>query len=140
MTKGALLMPDGIEVNVPVDESVKPMSVIRVDNIDWTHFFDPTGWIDPGASLKRFAPNFVAPSHWHDNDTIYIIRQGLFIVEGEGEYRPGDVRWVQGGTAYGSERAGPEGCEVFLVTTGKPSIRNPEVEPPPRGYWHEVLG
>lgn len=147
-------MTSGIEVNIAVDPRVGPMRVIHADDIAWTEFIDPTGWIDPGAKLKRltnpectlllecfqFPPGYVAPSHWHENDTVYIIRQGVFIVEGEGEYHPGDVRWVQGGTAYGSEQAGPEGCEVFLITTGKPAIRNPETDPPPRGTWREVLG
>lgn len=142
-----------VTIFAPVDPRVGPMKVIPADDIPWTDFIDPSGWISPGASLKRltngetnlsltafrFAPNFVAPSHWHDNDTVYIIRSGVFIVEGEGTFVPGDVRWVQGGTAYGSEQAGPEGCEVWLISTGASAIRNPAVEAPPRGYWHEIL-
>jgi hypothetical protein len=81
----------------------------------------------------HFPPGYVAPSHWHPSDTVYIITKGVFIVEGEGEYRPGQVRWVGGGYAYGRETAGPDGCEFYLLSLGPFSINDPEQNPPPRG-------
>src|SRR5690606_11229777 len=95
--------------------------------------------IDPETGhtfmLTRFAPNYKAPSHWHPSDTIYIITQGEFSVEGEGTYRPGDVRWVKGGTAYGSESAGAEGCQFYIVSLGPFEVNDPDQVPPPNGDW-----
>ena len=39
-----------------------------------------------------------------------LIQSGEFIVDGEGSYRPGELRWVRAGVAYGPERAGAEGA------------------------------
>lgn len=113
----------------------------------WAAMHDRSGFIPEGPSYKqlmdparegefvlmRFPPDYVAPSHWHPSDTVYIITQGLFIVEGEGEYRPGQIRWVGGGYAYGAETAGPEGCEFYLLSLGPFSIHDPDEEAPPRG-------
>jgi hypothetical protein len=145
-------MSEPVRVTVDVDPRVGPMKIIPTESIPWVSFIDPTGWIDPGCELKRltnpecdvrlellrFPPNFVAPSHWHETDTVYIVMRGVFTVEGEGDYKPGDARWVKAGTAYGRETAGPDGCDVYFITAGAPAIRNPEVDPPPRGYWYEA--
>jgi hypothetical protein len=80
-------------------------------------------------------PNHVGKVHWHPADTVYIVRRGQFIVEAEGTYEVGDIRWVKAGTAYGPEGAGPEGCEVILVAAGSfplPTF-DPAVDPPPAG-------
>jgi hypothetical protein len=80
-----------------------------------------------------FPPNYVGKVHWHPADTVYVVRRGRFIVEGEGTYEVGDLRWVKAGTVYGPEAAGPEGCEVMLIAAGKfplPSF-DPTVDPPP---------
>jgi Cupin domain. len=130
------------------------MQVIHVDDQPWVDYEDETGFIPQGAAVKplidpetghtfmltRFAPNYRAPSHWHPSDTIYIITQGEFSVEGEGTYRPGDVRWVKGGTAYGSESAGPDGCEFYIVSMGPFDVHDPEKVPPPNGDWRSVKG
>lgn len=55
-------------------------------------------------------------------------------------YEPGDVRWVKGGTAYGSESAGPDGCEFYIVSLGPFDVCDPETNPPPNGHWSDVLG
>ena len=80
-----------------------------------------------------FPPNYVGKVHWHPADTVYVVRRGQFIVEGEGTYEPGDIRWVKAGTPYGPERAGPDGCEVLLVAAGTFPLptHDPTVEPPP---------
>ncbi|HEX4109242.1 MAG TPA: hypothetical protein VHX88_13985 [Solirubrobacteraceae bacterium] len=121
---------------------------ITVDDLPWESFVDETGFIPDGPTFKtlmdsgdpeqmfayfRFPPDYRAPSHWHPSDTIYIIRRGLFIVEGEKPYHPGDVRWVKGGFAYGQETAGPEGCEFFLASLGPFAVCDPDENPPPRG-------
>jgi hypothetical protein len=83
----------------------------------------------------EFPPNYVGKVHWHPADTVYVIRRGQFIVEGEGTFEVGDIRWVKAGTAYGPEAAGPEGCEVMLMAAGSfplPTF-DPQVDPPPRG-------
>lgn len=81
-------------------------------------------------------PNYVGKLHWHPADTVYVIRRGEFIVEGEGTYRVGDIRWVKAGTAYGPECAGPEGCEVVLIAKGTFPLptHDPAIDPPPNGY------
>jgi hypothetical protein len=66
----------------------------------------------------EFPPNYAGVVHSHPQDTVYIVRRGRFIVDGEGTFEVGDLRWVKAGTSYGPERAGPEGCEVILVTKG----------------------
>jgi hypothetical protein len=126
-------------------------TIIHVDDLPWVPYADETGFIPDGAAVKplldpstghtfmltRFSPHFRAPSHWHPSDTIYIITKGEFGVEGEGVYRPGDVRWVRGGTAYGSETAGADGCEFYIVSLGEFDVKDPGKEAPPRGHWHE---
>ncbi len=84
--------------------------------------------------IFTFPPNYVGTVHWHPTDTVYVIRRGEFIVEGEGTYRVGDIRWVKAGTPYGPEAAGPDGCEVMLIGAGSFPLptHDPAVEPPPR--------
>jgi hypothetical protein len=120
---------------------------ITVANVPWQDFKDETGYVPDGPTFKqlidsdpdkvfglyRFPPNYKAPSHWHPSDTIYIITQGVFEVEGEAAYYPGDVRWVGGGFAYGRETAGPEGCEFYLASLGPFAVYDPDEVPPPRG-------
>jgi quercetin dioxygenase-like cupin family protein len=69
--------------------------------------------------IFTFPPNYVGKVHSHPTDTVYVIRRGEFIVEGEGTFVEGDIRWVKSGTPYGPEAAGPEGCEVMLIGAGK---------------------
>jgi len=69
--------------------------------------------------IFTFPPNYVGKVHSHPTDTVYVIRRGEFIVEGEGTFVEGDIRWVKSGTPYGPETAGPEGCEVMLIGAGK---------------------
>ena len=76
--------------------SLDPMQIITVDDIEFEPYIDETGKVPPGAAMKflmdperinpaykeeagnavaisRFDPNYVAPSHWHPSDTIYIL-------------------------------------------------------------------
>ncbi len=77
-----------------------------------------------------FPPHYEGVVHSHPQDTVYIVRRGQFLVEGEGTFLPGDLRWVKAGTPYGPERAGPDGCEVILVTIGSfPPENGPPVDP-----------
>lgn len=71
-----------------------------------------------------FPPHYAGVEHSHPEDTVYLVRRGEFIVDGEGTYLPGDMRWVKAGTMYGPERAGAEGCEVILITSGPFPPRN----------------
>ena len=85
--------------------------------------------------IFTFPPNYVGKVHWHPTDTVYVIRRGAFIVEGEGTFVEGDIRWVKAGTAYGPEAAGPEGCDVMLIGAGAFPLPtyDPTVDPAPRG-------
>ncbi|HEV8297567.1 MAG TPA: cupin domain-containing protein [Acidimicrobiales bacterium] len=80
-------------------------------------------------------PNYVGKLHWHPADTVYVVRRGQFIVEGEGTYEVGDIRWVKAGTPYGPEAAGPDGCEVMLIAAGSFPLptHDPAADAPPRG-------
>jgi hypothetical protein len=123
---------------------------IHVADVPWYPFVqdNETVSIDlaPGAEFRplmqddttsalfvyvRFAPHYIAPSHWHPSNTIYIITQGVFNVEGEKTYYPGDVRWIRGGYPYGAESAGPEGCEFYLASLGAFATYDPIKNPPP---------
>ena len=67
------------------------------------------------SAKSTFPPNGRLDVHSHPNDTLYVIRSGEFHIEGEGVFRPGDVRWVRGGLTYGPEWAGPEGAVLLIV-------------------------
>jgi hypothetical protein len=69
--------------------------------------------------IFTFPPNYVGKVHGHPTDTVYVVRRGQFIVEGEGTFNVGDIRWVKANTMYGPEAAGPDGCEVMLIGYGK---------------------
>ena len=66
----------------------------------------------------QHSPGYVEKKHWHEADTVYVFTDGEMVVDGEGTYRPGDVRWVRAGTYYGPETAGPDGCEFLLISYG----------------------
>ena len=75
---------------------------------------------DPAIREVTFPPNATLGVHSHPCDTLYIIRSGEFIVEGEGSYGPGELRWVGAGVTYGPERSGNEGAVVLIVSTSGP--------------------
>ena len=129
------------------DISIAERQPIHVEDLPWVPFErnDTTVAIDvePGAYFRqlmddpdckalfvqvKFAPNYVAPAHWHPSNTIYVITHGIFHVQGEKTYLPGDVRWVRGGKSYGSETAGPEGCEFYLASLGPFATNVPDSE------------
>ena len=75
---------------------------------------------DPAIREVTFPPNASLAVHSHPCDTLYVIQSGEFIVDGEGSYRPGELRWVKGGVTYGPERAGPEVTTLMIVSTNGP--------------------
>ncbi|MCZ6710827.1 MAG: hypothetical protein O7B25_10730 [Gammaproteobacteria bacterium] len=101
---------------------------VRPTEIAWEQFHDPHGRpTTPVRILKsgdvqllqaQFSANFEIGVHWHPFDTIYIITRGEMSIGDEGIYRPGDLRWVKAGHAYGPERAGAEGVEFYLISLG----------------------
>jgi hypothetical protein len=129
-----------------VSGDVSPATVITVDAISAVDFSDEDGFIPSGMKVKvlsdpekgppfllaMFPPNFSVPYHWHPHDTIYIIKSGELILDSEGSYAPGDVRWVNGGIAYGPETAGPDGCEFYIISTGPLFAKDPAKDPPPK--------
>lgn len=48
----------------------------------------------PTVLENTFPPNTWLGRHVHASDTLYIIKEGEFHIEGEGVFRPGDVRFV----------------------------------------------
>ena len=76
----------------------------------------------PWVTLVEQVPGYVEPPHWHEGDTVYIVRRGELSVPGEGIFRAGDVRRVQRGVFYGPEVAGPEGVQIWLVSNARPLL------------------
>jgi hypothetical protein len=126
---------------------------VELDSLPWEEFVDSQGnrlgvllkWvIDPALGkncmLLRLPPDHRARPHWHTSDSFYLVTSGEFVVEGEGSYLPGQVRWVRGGFAYGSEGAGPEGCEFFFFSLGPYGQFDPDIDAPPAGRWDAASG
>jgi len=124
--------------------SLAPRTVIHIDDAlpaerDGASAISLRPLTGPDCDLTvlifTFPPNYVGTVHWHPTDTVYVIRRGEFIVEGEGTFVAGDIRWVKSGTAYGPEAAGPEGCEVMLIGAGAFPLPtyDPAIVSPPRG-------
>ena len=123
---------------------------VDLEALPWEKFVDANGkdlgvrmkWlVDPALGkncmLLHLPPNHRAAPHWHTSDTLYLVTQGELVIEGEGSFSPGQVRWVRGGFAYGSEGAGPEGCEFYFFSLGPYGQHDPEIEPPPLGRFDE---
>jgi quercetin dioxygenase-like cupin family protein len=70
---------------------------------------------EPSMVEVTFPPGARLGLHSHPTDTLYVFRSGEFLIEGEGTFVPGDVRWVRGGVEYGPESAGPEGAVALVV-------------------------
>ena len=100
---------------------------IRPSEYDWDYFKDVNGretsmvrtlitgdeyiW---EASLE---PNYLAESHWHPFDIVQIFLEGEFIVEDEGSFFPGDIRWVKAGHSS-VEGASDQGSRFYLIALG----------------------
>ena len=100
----------------------------RPSKVEWELFHDPHERpTTPVRMLKtdgptfletKFEPNFHIGHHWHPFDTLYIIMEGEMSIGPEGNFAPGDVRWIKAGHAYGPEVAGAEGVRFFLMSMG----------------------
>ena len=101
---------------------------IRPHELDWETFHDPHGRPTTPTRVLRdsepflieadFPAHFHAGLHWHPHDTIYVITRGEMRIGDEGSFRPGDIRWVKAGHAYGPEEAGEEGVQFHLFSLG----------------------
>ncbi len=88
---------------------------------------------DYSAALIWPAPEFESSSHWHPSDTLYIPLSGELHVKGEGVYKPGDCRWVMGGTAYDAEQASDDPLESLLISFGPMGRFDADETPAPNG-------
>ena len=70
---------------------------------------------NPTVLENTFPPNTWLGRHEHGSDTLYVIKEGEFHIEGEGVFHPGDVRFVAKGHAYGPEWAGPNGAKLLII-------------------------
>jgi hypothetical protein len=126
---------------------------IHIEDLPWEDFTDQyeagrspgpwVKWLVDGASgnrvmLVKSDPNRgKAAPHWHLSDTVYLVMEGEFEVEGEATYRVGDLRWVRGGFAYGPESAGPDGVVYMFISLGPYDKLDPDEFPPPLGRWDD---
>lgn|GEM_PF-6934840 len=92
---------------------------------------------DHAVFYVQFAPGEQGEPHWHPSDTLYVFERGSLIVEGEATYRAGEIRFVNGGFAYGAEVGGPEGCTFIFISLGPYGRFDPDVDPAPAGRWDE---
>tara|TARA_A100001037_G_C15101645_1_gene614290 strand:- start:274 stop:1014 length:741 start_codon:yes stop_codon:yes gene_type:complete len=98
------------------------------ETIEWELFHDPHGRpTTPVRMLKtdgpsfletKFEPNFSIGHHWHPFDTLYIIMDGNMTIGPEGNFVPGDIRWIKAGHVYGPEVSGDKGVRFFLMSMG----------------------
>ena len=101
---------------------------MRPSDIEWELFHDPHGRpTTPVRMLKtdgpsfletKFEPNFEIGHHWHPFDTLYFIMDGNITIGPEGNFVPGDIRWIKAGHVYGPEVAGANGVRFFLMALG----------------------
>ncbi len=127
-------------------------TAIDLAALPWEIFRDASGrdlgvrlkWIiDPALGkncmLLQLPPHHRAKAHWHASDSLYVVTRGELLIEGEGAFVRGQLRWVRGGFAYGPEGAGPEGCEFFYFSLGPYGQHDPDLEPPPLGRWDDPI-
>jgi hypothetical protein len=69
----------------------------------------------PTVLENTFPPNTWLEKHSHGSDTLYIVKEGEFHIEGEGVLRPGDIRFVAKDHAYGPEWSGPNGATLLII-------------------------
>lgn len=74
-------------------------------------------------------PNHTRPAHSHHADVLYLYVAGEHRIDGEGTYRPGDVRWVRAGHSYGPETTGPEGGSWWVISNADPTPLNTTPDP-----------
>lgn len=72
----------------------------------------------PTVFLVEFPPNCYVAPHKHDCDYCEIVLEGTQQVT-RTWHKPGDIRIVKAGTAYGPLVAGPEGCKVLVIFTNE---------------------
>lgn len=65
-------------------------------------------------------PNKTRARHHHHDDVLYVYTKGEHHIEGEGTYRPGDIRWTRKGHVYGPETTGPEGGAWWVISYSDP--------------------
>lgn len=75
----------------------------------------------PLVAMVDYAPGTEVPVHYHGTDYCSIV------VEGEIEitrkmHRPGSIRVVRKGTAYGPLKIGPQGCKVIDIFADRTGI------------------
>ena len=109
-------------------EARNTAELFRPEEVDWELFHDPHGRpTTPVRMLKtdgpsfletKFEPNFSIGHHWHPFDTLYIIVEGNMTIGPEGNFLPGDVRWIKAGHVYGPEVSGDDGVRFFLMSMG----------------------
>jgi hypothetical protein len=133
---------------VQTEASVPPYTIIHLNERPWVGFIDPrTNQPNPHVFAKPLmpsdraysaayiwhSPGFESSPHWHPSDTLYIPLKGELHVKGEGVYKPGDYRWVKGGTAYDAEQAGDEPLESLLISFGPMGRFDADETPAPNG-------
>ena len=111
-----------------MDQQTEKPAHIYPSDVEWELFHDPHGRpTTPVRMLKtdgpsfletKFEPNFEIGHHWHPFDTLYIIMDGNMTIGPEGNFVPGDVRWIKAGHHYGPEVSGPNGVRFFLMAFG----------------------
>lgn len=149
MDQQSLVARRHAELVVTPANPLLPRTVIELDELPWVPYSDSG---DPANStvltktivhpdtghhvmLIKLLPGVPGRTHWHDSDTLYIVRNGELHIEGEGTYRPGSIRWVKGGFAYAPETSGDAGAEFYFISLGPYGLHYLDEGEPPLGSW-----
>jgi hypothetical protein len=95
--------PADVEPFVATDDNIKGEVHVRVVS---RH---------PTVLENTFPPDTWLGRHSHGSDTVYIVKEGEFHIEGEGVLRPGDIRFVSKDHAYGPEWSGANGAVLLII-------------------------
>lgn len=130
--------PTSLAARVPISLADLPTAVSVADPAGGEPTWRKT-LVDPTSGhavfYVRFAPGQRGEPHWHPSDTLYVFLEGSLTIEDEATYTAGEVRFVNGGFAYGAEIGGPDGCLFIFISLGPYGRFDPDEHPPPAGRW-----
>ena len=114
--------PDAMEWEEPAPRDIRGLDGPGGPGADGSRSVVQEKWLvrpEPGEdrfpiSIMKFPPNFTFPRHWRTDGEFIQILRGSAIFAGR-VLNPGDMAYNDARIVYGTEAAGPEGCEFLLI-------------------------